>query len=132
MRLPSWCLNYKVCLLVLAIITVLAGNFALAADDPYYPEIPDSAVDPAPFLSNPVNVIVSRIMTVILVVLGSLAVGVIVYTGISLMFQGGDKNKREKLIKGLFAAIIGLVIVVCAYAIVQVVGNLTTGTTPAT
>jgi len=50
---------------------------------------------------------------------------VIVAAGFTFLFSGGDAKQLEKA-KGTFtAAIIGLVVIVCAYLIIQLIGLLT-------
>lgn len=63
------------------------------------------------------RLIVSRIINVALGVLGTIAVVLIVYAGFLWMTAGGNDDQAGKAKNIIFAAIIGLVIILSAYAI---------------
>lgn len=73
---------------------------------------------------------VARIINVALGLLGIVAVVLIVYAGFTWMTAGGNEEKIKSAQKTLMAAVIGLVIILSAYAITDfVVKELYTATT---
>ncbi len=68
-----------------------------------------------------VNTIAGNIVSTLLFVAGLLAVIVIIYSGIKYMTANGDKQKIESAKSTLIYAIVGLVIAIVAYAIVNYV-----------
>ena len=64
---------------------------------------------------------VTTVINIILYVLGSLAVLVIIYSGILYVMSGGDANNVTKAKNTLMYAVIGLVVALLAYAIVNFV-----------
>ena len=67
--------------------------------------------------------IVESVTEFVTAVIASLAILMIVISGIMYMTSGGDQQKAETAKKMLTYAIIGLVVALLAYAIVIIVGN---------
>ncbi len=77
-----------------------------------------------------VRITVARIINVVLGLLGTIALVIIIYAGFLWMTAGGSEDKSEKARGILFAAVIGLAIILSAYAITRfVVENLYEATT---
>jgi len=73
---------------------------------------------------------IGRIINVALSLLGVIVVIIIIYGGFLWMTAGGNEEKVADAKKWIFGGIIGLVIILSAYAIAQfVVSNLVTATT---
>jgi len=69
--------------------------------------------------------IIARVIKVILSMLGIIFIILLIYAGLGWMTSGGNEEKVGKAKKTITAAIIGLVIVLSAYAItVFVIDNL--------
>ena len=64
---------------------------------------------------------VTGVINIILYILGALAVIMIIYSGILYVLSGGDANNVTKAKNTLMYAIIGLVVALVAYAIVNFV-----------
>ena len=63
------------------------------------------------------RLVVGRIINVALGLLGTVAVALIVYAGFRWMTSGGNEEQVKGAQKTLFAAVIGLVIILSAFAI---------------
>ena len=72
--------------------------------------------------SNLGNLITAGIQAATLVA-GLLSLGFLIFGGITYITASGDKIQTEKAMKTLTSAIVGLVIVVAAFAIVNILGN---------
>lgn len=70
-----------------------------------------------------IRVIIARIIRVVLGLLGIIALGVVLYAGFMIMTAGGNEEKVEIGKKTLVNAVIGLIIIMSAFAIVQFVLN---------
>jgi len=70
---------------------------------------------------------ISRIITIILSVLGVVFLGFIIYGGITWMIAQGNEEKVSKAKELITEAIIGLIIVITAYAITYFILKLTSG-----
>lgn len=76
------------------------------------------------------RVIVARIINISLSLLGTISVGLIVYAGFIWMTAGGEEEKVKEAQKIIFASVIGLLIILSAYAIsTYVLKNLYQATT---
>lgn len=82
------------------------------------------------------TVIVGNLIGQALTVVGVLLLGLMLYGGILWMTAAGDKGKVEKATSVIKNAIIGLIIIVLAYAlsnfVITALGNATTGGTGGT
>jgi len=109
-----------VCLMVLLAIFLLS-NFVLAAAGPdvgiTYPE--------GTGLSNTqdIRIIIAKIIRVIIGFLGIIAVGLIIYAGWLWMSSEGNEEKVGQAKKTLTNAVIGLIIILSAFAIVSFILN---------
>lgn len=75
--------------------------------------------------SGDVRILAARVITVILGLLGIIAVSLIIYAGFKWMTAGGNEEGVETAKKTLTAAVIGLAIILSAYAITNfVIGSL--------
>ncbi len=73
---------------------------------------------------------VGSIINVALSLLGVIVLVIIIYGGFLWMTAGGNDERVGEAKKWIFGGIIGLVIILCAYAIAQfVISNLVTATT---
>ena len=71
-----------------------------------------------------------RIINVSLSFLGIIAVAIVLYGGFKYMISGGNKEKTEEARSWIVAGIIGLAIILSAWAITQfVIGQLLAATT---
>ncbi len=71
----------------------------------------------------------SFIITLLFVVGIAIAVAFLIYGGIKWILSGGDKSAVEAARNHIIAAIVGLVIILAAYFIINVVFTLLTGRT---
>jgi hypothetical protein len=119
----------KYILLTLSLIGSF-GLFALSpivgAVDPYNcSQYPDPAAADYPLICKDQNKditdTVKTTINVILYILGSLAVIMIIYSGILYVMSGGDANNVTKAKNTLMYSIIGLIVALLAYAIVNFV-----------
>src|SRR3989339_619311 len=67
------------------------------------------------------RIIVAKVIKIILSFLGILFLSLVIYGGFLWMIAGGSDQKQEKARKTLVSAVIGLVIVLSAYAITSFV-----------
>lgn len=106
----------------------LSANFVLAAASPdvglTYPA--------GTGLSNTqdLRIIIARIIRVIIGFLGIIAVGLIIYAGWLWMTSQGNEEKIEQAKKILTNAVIGLIIILSAFAIASFVLNMLLGAVP--
>jgi len=119
-------LKIAVYLFIATTAIFLLGNSVLAAVSPdvgiTYPE--------GTGLSNAqdIRIIIARIIRVIIGFLGIIAVGLIMYAGWLWMSSEGNEEKIEQAKKTLTNAVIGLIIIISAFAIVSFVLNSLLGT----
>ncbi len=94
-------------------------------------EVMPSAIQPAIGLaSSDVRVTVARIIRVAMGLLGIIAVVIILIGGFTWMTAGGNDEKVGEAKKWIFSGVIGLAIVLSAYAIATfVINQLITATT---
>ncbi|MDD5291300.1 MAG: IPT/TIG domain-containing protein [Patescibacteria group bacterium] len=116
-----------ICLMILAAAIFTVANFALAqgldVGMQYGEQIGLGGDDP--------RVMAANVIRIALGFLGIIAVGLIIYAGWLYMTAAGEEEKIEKAKKILTGAIIGLVIVLSAFAIASFILNkLLTATTP--
>jgi len=118
-------LKIAVCLFIATTAIFLLGNFTLAAS------APDVGLNYAEGtgLSNTqdIRVTIANIIRIILGFLGIIAVGLIMYAGWLWMTSEGNEEKIEQAKKILQNAIIGLIIILSAFAIVSFVLNVLGG-----
>jgi len=109
--------------LVVAVILVMAAPFLASAQ---MDEL-DKAAGVAGFADNETDmaVIVGKIIAVVIRFLGLIAVIIVLIGGFQWMTSGGDSEKISNARKLMINGLIGLVIIVLAYAItVFVIGKL--------
>jgi cytochrome bd-type quinol oxidase subunit 2 len=73
---------------------------------------------------------VAKIVQEVLSLVGVLFMILMIFAGLTWMTAGGDEKKVEKARDILTAALIGLIIVLAAYAITQFIGKTFISTTP--
>lgn len=73
--------------------------------------------------------VIAEVIRIILGFLGILAVIIVLYAGFKWMLSGGNEEKISEAKKMLIAGAIGLVIILCAYAIANFVINQIIGAT---
>ncbi|MBI4778995.1 hypothetical protein HY797_00905, partial [Candidatus Falkowbacteria bacterium] len=112
-----------VCLMALLTIFLLS-NFVLAA-------APDVGLNYAAGTglngTQDIRITIAKIIRVIIGFLGIIAVGLIMYAGWLWMTSEGNEEKIEKAKKTLINAVIGLIIILSAFAIASFVLNKLTG-----
>jgi hypothetical protein len=110
-----------VCLFTMTLAVFLLVNFALAAGADLGLNYAEGTG-----LSNAVDIriIIARIIRVALGFLGIIAVGLIIYAGFLWMTSGGNEEKIEQAKAILKNAVIGLIIVLSAFAIASFVLNM--------
>lgn len=77
-------------------------------------------------LSSPEN-LTKSIINYVLGIVGLISVVVVIYGGFLIQTSGGKEDQRKKGIQALTYALIGLVIALAAFAIVNIVGRGVTG-----
>lgn len=70
-----------------------------------------------------VNAFGKNVITSLFIIAGILSVIMLIVCGIMMMLSAGDPGKVAKAKKGMFAAVIGLIISICAAAIATAVVN---------
>ena len=122
-------LRIAVCLFIATTAVFLLGNFVLAADL-------DTGINYATGtgLSNTqdIRVTIAKIIRIVIGFLGIVAVGLIMYAGWIWMTSEGNEEKIEQAKKILTNAVIGLIIILSAFAIVSFIVNSLTGATSGT
>ena len=94
----------------------------------------DSSGQPGPYLgieygretglaTGDVRTIAARIINTALGLLGTVAVCLIVYAGFMYLTSGGNEEKTKGALKIIYAAVIGLTIILSAYAISKFVST---------
>jgi len=118
----------SLCLIILGVILISAtlslASTAFAADDMWRDIIEpnllifsESGTGPyAPLDEHPANII-ARVINVVLTFMGILFISLMIYAGITWMTAGGEQEKVNKARDIIKAAIMGLIIVIAAYAI---------------
>ncbi len=71
-----------------------------------------------------VNTIVTNVINLVVLVAGALAVIYLIYSGILYITAAGNPDQAKKGQQGVINAIIGIVIIVAAYFIINVAVNL--------
>ena len=84
-----------------------------------------------PIASNPsgISTVISYISGIVGVVAGILAFVYLVYSGILYLTAGGNPDSAKKGQQGILNAIIGIVIIIAAWAIINAVINTVTSVT---
>lgn len=77
-----------------------------------------------PIEADTLDELISTILNAAIGVAGVVAVGFLIFNGIKYMVSGGDATKTEEAQKGLANAVIGLVICLAAYLLVNFVMGL--------
>lgn len=67
--------------------------------------------------------IVAELINILLGFLGILAVIMIIFSGLMIMLSGGNEDRRQRGYRTLMNAIIGIILILSSYAIVQFVIN---------
>lgn len=79
--------------------------------------------------SRDVRLVVGDIISTALGFLGVIMLGIVIYSGFLWMTSGGDEGKAESAKKWLSGAVIGLIIILCSYAISAfIISRLVTAT----
>lgn len=118
-------LKIAVYLFIATTAIFLSASFTLAAPDVGLDKVGDIG------LSNAVDlrIIIARIIRIFIGLLGILAVGLIIYAGFLWMTSAGDEQKIEQAKNILKNAVIGLIIILSAFAIASFILNLLVGAT---
>lgn len=74
-----------------------------------------------PLKTTDVQELLNNVIDAILGIVGVVAVAMIVYGGVQIMISGGDSKKLEDAKKTITSAIIGLIIALLSYAIINYV-----------
>jgi len=117
-------LKIAVCLFIATTAIFLSVNFVLAASPDLGLNYPEGTG-----LSNAldIRIIIAKIIRVVLGFLGVIALALIIYAGWLWMTSGGEEEKIEQAKKILTNAVIGLIIILSAFAIASFILNKLTG-----
>lgn len=74
--------------------------------------------------TNQIDVLIRNIINFIFAIAGLLVLGFIIFAGFKFITSGGDASKKEEAQKQIVAAVIGLLIIVFSFFIVQLVFSL--------
>ena len=98
-----------------------------------------AAIDPTAAARYDLDVVFSTVIDWTAIIAGMVVLIYLIIAGVKYITSAGDPGKTEEAQKQIISAIIGLAIVVLAYALTRVVGNLLgigeftlTGLTPIT
>lgn len=118
-----------VCLFMATAAIFLLANFAMAANFWGDNTNGESFRQNAGLVggTTDLRVIVANVIRTIIGFLGIIAVGLIIYAGFLWMTSGGDEQKIEQAKKILQNALVGLIIIVLAFAIVSFILNFFKG-----
>lgn len=113
---------------------VLAGAFSLPTSALSLPDVFSGAYrgegQPTDLFSGP-TAIIPRAINLMLFVVGVLAIFMIIYGGIRYVLSGGDNSRVKDAKNTVLYAIVGLIVAILGYALVQwvtsVVGSGATG-----
>lgn len=105
---------------IMSAAVFLLANFALAANDDFGLNY---AAGTGLSNSLDIRIIIARIIRIVIGFLGIIAVGLIIYAGWLWMTSQGNEDKIEQAKKILTNAIIGLLIIISAFAIVSFILN---------
>ena len=103
-------------------VATLAGSaqFAMAQVS-----VGSQAVGRIPVLGDDLTTLVSRVINIVLIIAGILAVVYLVWGGITYITAGGDAEKAGKGRTAITNAIIGIIIIMASFAIyTAVIGNV--------
>lgn len=109
--------------------TLFAGR-AMAADNPAQTGANAARADGMPTELIGVNGVFTKITNTILYAVGIISVIMLIYGGLRYITSGGDSKKVTDAKNTIMYAIIGLIIAILAYAIVNFVINAIGGETP--
>lgn len=112
-------LKMALCLLMALTAVFLLANFALAAAA----DLGINYAEGTGLASGDPRIIATKIIRVALGFLGIIAVGLIIYAGFVWMMSGGNEERIERAKNILKNAVIGLIIVLSAFAIASFVLN---------
>ena len=115
-------------LITVMAVSIFALPLAVGAQNNNF-GLDDTFGDDAGLGTENLDVVVSGLISAILGVLGIIAVILILYGGFIWMTAVGNEDKVDKAKKLIFAGIIGLVIILSAYAIAQFVLSAISGAT---
>ena len=107
----------KILFLAISLLFPLVLAQSIIAAEPLTPEITGTAMD------FDLGDFVSAAIQAVIVIAGLLTFAFLVWGGIEWLTSGGDKEKYEAARGRITAAVIGLVIVVSAWAILNVITN---------
>lgn len=110
-------------------VTLFAGR-AMAADNPAQTGANAAKADGMPTELIGVNGVFTKITNTILYAVGIISVIMLIYGGLRYITSGGDSKKVTDAKNTIMYAIIGLIIAILSYAIVNFVINAIGGETP--
>ncbi|MDD2646666.1 MAG: Ig-like domain-containing protein [Patescibacteria group bacterium] len=105
------------------ILLILVGQFSVAHAQPPMNEGLEQFSNTTELPSTPLPIIIGRIVRFILGFLGLIAVVIVVYGGFIWMTSGGNEEKITRAKKLMAAGIIGLLIIILAYAFASFIIN---------
>jgi type III secretory pathway component EscU len=103
--------------LLMNVGTVFAGNGTTNFELPN--NITNRNLNTTETLNNSINAIASRVLQIVLLVAGVVAVFYLIYSGFLYLTAGGDAAKAKTARAGIINAIIGIIIILIAFAIVR-------------
>lgn len=111
--------NLTALLLVIVPVFLLLASFPVHAQTDLYGGQEANINANIGLTSQPIQVIVARLINILLGFLGIIVLGTIVYAGYIWMTSGGDAAKIERAKKMIAASVVGLVIILSSYALVR-------------
>lgn len=78
---------------------------------------------PASMPDMSVGNVVNSVLNIVYFLVGIIAVGMIIYAGIQYLTANGEPNKAKKAMDTIIFAVVGLIVVIAAYAITNFVIN---------
>lgn len=118
-------MSYKKIITIALLISVVAylGSFAfgVAHAQSWVPSFLTHQYDVG---SGGINTLIQNVIQFVFAIAGLVVLGFIVFAGFKFITSGGDAGKKEEAQKQIVAAVIGLLIIVFSFFIVQLVFNL--------
>lgn len=113
--------SFAATLAIAAAVVIPAVTFAQTAADPYGQNAVDPAQSGLNLSGGDVRQTAARLINVALGFLGIIAVIIVLIGGFKYMLSGGDQSKTEEARKLIVSGIIGLAIILSAWAITSFV-----------
>jgi len=111
-------------LLAIFVFIGLAGQTAEAQNLKDAFKLSDTVASESGYNETDLNTVIGNIIMTVLSLIGAVAIIFIIYAGALWMTAGGNEQKAEKAKTILKQSIIGVIVILCAYAITYFVINI--------